>query len=121
MLRKSRSKLGWLGVVALLTALPGPATAHNVGHISLPDGRCLALGSAREAPLVGQDRTQLDLVPSTPLPRDEYGVSFVGFWGNTSIRPGPCPATLVTAADETTGEGGNDEAAGGPFFSLNGE
>ena len=82
-----------------LVAIPMIATAHNLGHVFLPDGSCLELGSAKEAPLVGQDRTQLDLVPQTPtVPRDEYGVSFVGFWGNTPILPGRCPVVSAQAA-----------------------
>lgn len=70
-------------------ALPMVATAHNAGHIFLPDGSCQLLGSFRDAPLVGQDRTPLDLVPQTPNPPfDEYGVSFVGHGGGTPIFPG---------------------------------
>ena len=79
--------------------MPVIATAHNVGHLTLPDGTCHQVGSGREAPLVGPDRTQLDLVPATPNPpRDEYGVSFVGYGGQTSISPGPCPAQALASA-----------------------
>jgi hypothetical protein len=68
-----------------------PAEAHNAGHFFLPDGSCHEVGSFRDAPLVGADRTQLDLVSETPNPPfDEYGVSYVGFQGNTPIFPGPC-------------------------------
>ena len=90
MLRRLRH-IGLAGALAALAlvVLPAVADAHNVGHFTLPDGQCLAIGSNREAPLVGQDRTQLDLMPSTPLPRDEYGASFAAFAGNTPIRPGP--------------------------------
>ena len=78
----------FLGVVAVM-ALPMVATAHNAGHIFLPDGTCQLLGSFRSAPLVGQDRTQLDLAPETPNPPfDEIGVSFVGHNGGTPILPG---------------------------------
>jgi hypothetical protein len=87
----------WITVFLAVVALPAVAAAHNVGHVFLPDGTCLEVGSAREAPFVGQDRTQLDLVPGTPNPpRDEYGTSFVGYWGNTPILPGRCPATTAT-------------------------
>jgi hypothetical protein len=86
--------------LATVTALTGasltlalPASAHNAGHVFLPSGECLAIGSFRDAPLVGSDRHTLDLVPETPtVPFDEYGVSFVGFEGQTPIAPGPCPA-----------------------------
>lgn len=85
-------RLGALGaVLAVMLLAPMPAAAHNAGHIFLPSGECLNIGSFREAPLVGSDREQLDLVPQTPNPPfDEYGVSFVGFHGNTPIFPGRC-------------------------------
>jgi hypothetical protein len=52
---------------------------------------------------VGQDRTQLDLVPLTPNPpRDEYGVSFVGVNGNTPIRPGGCPSAALSSQGVST-------------------
>jgi hypothetical protein len=94
-------------------ALPRAATAHNLGHIFLPDGVCLGLGSGLEAPVVGQDRTQLDLVPQTANPpRDEYGVSFVGYYSivggwNTPVLPGPCPVQRLPAATPSApaGEG----------------
>jgi hypothetical protein len=100
--KKARRKMRAVaGLVALLItlAVPRVTIAHNAGHIFLPGGTCLEIGSFRSAPLVGQDRTQLDLVPQTPNPPfDEYGVSFVGFGGNTPIRPGPCGAPPMTAA-----------------------
>lgn len=76
------------GLLAVM-AVPMVATAHNAGHIFLPDGSCVLIGSFHEAPLVGQDRTQLDLAPETPNPPfDEIGVSFVGHNGQTPIFPG---------------------------------
>ena len=75
------------GLLAVM-ALPMIATAHNAGHIFLPDGTCLVIGSGHDAPLVGKDRTQLDLAPETPNPPfDEIGVSFVGHNGGTPIFP----------------------------------
>ena len=94
---QSKRLLAAAVAVAASLALPALATAHNAGHLFLPDGTCQEVGSFREAPLVGQDQTQLDLVPQTPLPRDEYGVSFVGFHGNTPIHPGACPVTPLSA------------------------
>ena len=82
-----------VGLAAAVTVLAGPAMvlAHNLGHIHFADGQCLAIGSAKDAPTVGPDGTQLDLVPQTPNPPfDEYGVSFVGFHGRTPVYPGPC-------------------------------
>jgi hypothetical protein len=98
-------------------ALPGTAVAHNAGHVFLPDGTCQEVGSFRTAPLVGQDRTPLDLVPQTPNPpRDEYGVSFVGFHGNTPIRPGACAATLAVTSSSSTNE--LDPTASQPFNGI---
>jgi len=93
-----RSKV-WIAALVSVLALPAVAAAHNVGHIFLPDGSCLEIGSVKEAPLVGKDGTQLDLVPGTANPpRDEYGTSFVGYWGNTPILPGRCPVVAATAS-----------------------
>ena len=59
----------------------------------------------------GKDRIQLDLVPETANPpRDEYGVSFVGFHGNTPILPGGCPAAPAGAATQ--------DSAGIPNFAV---
>lgn len=114
MLRK-----GWITFLLVVFALPAAANAHNVGHIFLPDGTCQEVGSAKEAPLVGEDRTQLDLVPSTVNPpRDEYGTSFVGFWGRTPIFPGRCP--VLTGASSTSALSGaspNSAPTTGPASS----
>ena len=81
-----------VGTSAAFLACVGAAGAHNAGHLVLPDGSCHEVGSFRDAPLIGPSRQQLDLVPETPTtPFDEYGVSFVGFNGNTPIFPGGCP------------------------------
>ena len=92
--------------VAAVLALPGAAFAHNAGHVILPDGRCQNLGSAKQAPFVGPDKIQLDLVPSTP--RDEFGVSFVGIARDTPISAGECPVALIAGAafDYTTEHAG---------------
>ena len=96
----------WMTVLVSVFALPAVAAAHNVGHVYRPDGTCLEIGSVKEAPLVGQDRTQLDLVPGTANPpRDEYGTSFVGYWGNTPILPGRCPVATGTASSVSSAGG----------------
>jgi hypothetical protein len=77
------------GAVAALAVI-SPAGAHNAGHFFLPDGTCHDVGSFLPAPLVGQDRTTLDLIPATP--QDEYGASFAAFQGDTPLLPGGCPA-----------------------------
>lgn len=79
--------LASIGVAGLVLVLP--AGAHNAGHFILPDGTCHQVGSFTEAPLVGQDKTPLDLIPTTP--QDEYGTSLAAFQGNTPILPGGCP------------------------------
>lgn len=90
MLSISKRRLATLisvGVAGLVLVLP--AGAHNAGHFILPDGTCHQVGSFIAAPLVGQDKTPLDLIPTTP--QDEYGTSFAAFQGNTPILPGGCP------------------------------
>lgn len=94
MTRSTRGRLAaaTASICAALFLFAGAAQAHNAGHFSLPDGTCHEIGSFKDAPLVGADRSQLDLVPETPtVPFDEYGASFVGFQGNTPIFPGGCP------------------------------
>ena len=78
------------GLVAVVL-IPVVVHAHNAGHLFLPDGSCVQIGSFKEAPSVGQDGEQLDLVPATPM--DEFGVSFVGVTRDTPIFPGGCPAS----------------------------
>jgi hypothetical protein len=82
-------------VAALALALPASALGHNAGHIILPSGECLEVGSNKEAPLVPEqnpnrlDSTgQLDLIPG---PGDQYGARFAADQGNTPILPGNCP------------------------------
>jgi hypothetical protein len=98
------------GILSVL-ALPFAAAAHNAGHLFLPDGSCQQVGSFKEAPFVGPDKIQLDLVPQTPLPRDEYGVSFVGFGRGTPILPGGCPAVIPAGGVAQDPDGIPDFAA----------
>jgi hypothetical protein len=92
MSRSTRGRLAAVVSVGSLLLIAGTAQAHNAGHFYLPDGTCHEIGSFKDAPLVGADRAQLDLVPETPtVPFDEYGVSFVGYQGKTPIFPGGCP------------------------------
>ena len=87
-LRRGLAAIALALVAVLVSALP--AGAHNAGHFFLPDGTCQQVGSFLPAPLVGRDKSQLDLIPATP--QDEYGTSFAAFQGNTPLLPGGCPA-----------------------------
>jgi hypothetical protein len=88
-------------LVAMLLAAAGAptASAHNAGHIYL-DGRCLEVGSSKDAPLVGQGAPQdalgeLDLIydPKNGVDlSDQYGARLAAIRGNTPILPGNCPA-----------------------------
>lgn len=101
------------GITALVVgiAMPGVAIAHNAGHIFRPDGSCLELGSFKHGPLVGADRTRLDLVPQTP--RDEFGVSFVGYWDNAPV-PGAVSGRFDHVPKGDLRELTVDSDAGGP-------
>lgn len=88
-------KLSVLGGVVLAVVAAAPVSAHNAGHIILPDGRCLGVGSNREAPVVPAAAPgdlasgQLDLIPG---PGDQYGARFAAVRGKTPVLPGECPA-----------------------------
>ena len=87
-----------LAKIALATALLALAAtpvapAHNAGHVVLPNGRCVELGSFKSV-FPGPDKdTALDLILETPYPLDEMGASFAAWRGNTPIIPGPCGAS----------------------------
>jgi len=90
---RAKARAPIAGIAATLAlVLAGTAGAHNAGHFFLPDGSCHVIGSFRDAPVVGPDGHQLDLIPETPtIPFDEYGTSFAAFQGGTPILPGGCP------------------------------
>jgi len=93
-----RTRMLLAGLLAAAAAAPA-ALAHNAGHIFL-DGRCLAVGSGKEAPYVGRgapqtDQGQLDLIydPKSGVDvSDQYGARWAATRGNTPILPGDCPA-----------------------------
>jgi hypothetical protein len=93
-------------IFAAMLALAGisamPALAHNAGHVILPNGQCVNVGSSKEAPQVPEsnpnrnDLGQLDLIedpnPGTGLDtRDQYGARYAAEQGNSNVRPGNCP------------------------------
>ena len=77
----------------------GAASAHNAAHIFI-DGRCLEVGSSKDAPLVGPGAPQdalgeLDLIydPKNGVDvSDQYGARLAAIKGNTPLLPGNCPA-----------------------------
>ena len=85
----------FVAVVAVAAVGASSASAHTAGHIIFPDGRCLEVGSNKEAPVVGEPAPgdlatgQLDLIPGSG---DQYGARFAANQGNTPILPGNCPA-----------------------------
>jgi hypothetical protein len=92
-------RLALLATLAVVLVAAPTAPAHNAGHIFL-DGRCLEVGSSKEAPVVGRGAPQnalgqLDLIYD---PRDgvdltdQYGARWAAIKGNTPIWPGNCPA-----------------------------
>jgi len=82
-----------LALVGLMTLTP-VAQAHNAGHVFLPSGACVDVGSGKEAPLVPASNPnrnlqgQLDLIPGSG---DQYGARFAADQGNTPILPAECP------------------------------
>jgi hypothetical protein len=93
---KNKNRLVIALLIALLSSLMpvGAALAHNAGHIILPDGQCLNVGSLKEAPMVGDGNPnqlpngQLDLIPGSG---DQYGARFAADQGQSAVLPGECP------------------------------
>jgi hypothetical protein len=92
-------KLALLLAVFAAAGGASSAAAHNAGHIFI-DGRCLEVGSNKEAPFVGpgapqNDLGQLDLIydPKAGVDAtDQYGVRWAATRGTTPILPSNCPA-----------------------------
>jgi len=92
-------KLALLATMAAALAAATSASAHNAGHIYI-DGKCLEVGSSKEAPSVGQGAPQnalgqLDLIydPVNGVDvSDQYGARWAAIKGKTPILPGNCPA-----------------------------
>ena len=83
-------KLALLFATVAAAAGVSSASAHNAGHIFI-DGRCLEVGSNKDAPLVGQGAPQnalgqLDLIydPKNGVDvTDQYGARWAAIQGNT--------------------------------------
>jgi hypothetical protein len=91
-------KLALLAATIVAAVAAASASAHNAGHIVLPDGTCLNVGSFKDGPLVGPGAPQdalgeLDLEPGqgTVDTSDQYGARFAADQGNTPILPSGCP------------------------------
>lgn len=92
--------LAAFAAMAALIAVPA-ASAHNVAHLTLPDGRCIEVGAGNSP--AEQAVFQVDKVPET-VPalnsagewvRDEFGVRWVAddaHPGGTPLERGGCPA-----------------------------
>ena len=86
-MRKSVMPTLVLAATGLVLAIPSSASAHNRGHVILPSGECIIVGSEEGVPL--PDGTLLDLRPETPA--DEIGTAFAAEQGNSRVQKGPCP------------------------------
>jgi hypothetical protein len=92
-------KLALLAATLVAVVAASPASSHNAGHVFLPDGTCLNVGSFKDAPLVGQGAPQdalgeLDLIadPKNGVDTsDQYGARYAADQGNTPILPSGCP------------------------------
>jgi hypothetical protein len=96
--QRERADLALLAAMIVAAVASASASAHNAGHIFLPDGSCLNVGSFKDAPLVGRGAPQdalgeLDLEPGqgTVDTSDQYGARYAADQGNTPILPSGCP------------------------------
>src|SRR5512146_639546 len=89
------------GLVAALAAA-APVSAHNAGHVILPDGSCVDVGSGKNAPYVSPsnpnvntttDPGRLDLEPGSG---DQYGARFAADQGDSAVLPKFCEEVGLT-------------------------
>lgn len=92
-------RLALLATLAVASAAATGASAHNSAHFFI-DGRCIQLGSQREAPFVGAGNPnqtaagQLDLLsdPHNGVDTsDQYGARWAAVVSD-QLLPGDCPA-----------------------------
>jgi hypothetical protein len=73
-----------LAAALLVTAMTaGAASAHNAGHLHLPNGACLDVGSGNH-----HQNPNVDRYPETS--GDEYGARWAADQGRTPIYPRFC-------------------------------
>ncbi|HWJ45383.1 MAG TPA: hypothetical protein VNR63_08340 [Gaiellaceae bacterium] len=91
-----------LAALAAGLVAAAPVSAHNAGHIILPDGTCVDVGSGKDAPMVPEQNPnrnasnepgRLDLEPG---PGDQYGARFAADQGKTPILPKWCEEVGLT-------------------------
>jgi hypothetical protein len=73
----------FVAMLALAGISAMPALAHNAGHIHLPNGECVDVGSGKHA----HNPEQQDKIPG---PGDQYGARWAAEQGNTPIWPRHC-------------------------------
>lgn len=69
-------------VIGVLVIPNAVAWAHNAGHIHVPNGKCVDVGSGKHAPTENQDKI--------PGPGDQYGARWAAELANTPIWPRHC-------------------------------
>jgi hypothetical protein len=87
-----------LGAMTAASLTAGLAEAHNAALVLLPDGTCHAVGSNRDAPIVGAGNPnqspgfnpehQLDLIEGSG---DQYGARYAAEQSPRLFAPGRCP------------------------------
>ncbi len=80
---KSRVMLIVMAAILALMVVVGSAMAHNAGHIHLPTGECVDVGSGKHA----HNPEQQDHIPG---PGDQYGARYAAEMGNTPIWARHC-------------------------------
>jgi hypothetical protein len=80
---KSRVMLIVMAAILALMVVVGSAMAHNAGHIHLPTGECVDVGSGKHA----HNPEQQDHIPG---PGDQYGTRYAAELGNTPIWARHC-------------------------------
>ncbi len=83
MSRKWSLAIVLLLVVIFSLILATAVGAHNAGHIHVPSGECVDVGSGKHA----HNPEQQDRIPG---PGDQYGARWAAEQGNTPIWPRHC-------------------------------
>lgn len=79
-------RLSFIVITVIILSLVLTATvawAHNAGHVHLPNGSCVDVGSGKHA----HNPEQQDRIPG---PGDQYGARWAAEQANTPIWPRHC-------------------------------